>query len=724
MKKKRTGCIVIAILFGVALVVALVALYMFVLVPGTLEERRATSGPPSVFVHTPVVGDTLPANTENIARATITGNNPILKVELWIDGNLVMAQVPDLSDQTSFEAYTEFQIDEGTHMLSYRAIDVTGLVGQSLPIAVTGEAQAVVDEPAGGTAQDDANPPQDDQGQGDQEDAGAQGGQDAPGGQGDAGAQGGEANAGNAQDQPEWQADIGDQPPPGAWVAQEAKNIDWSRYDITLTQYPKAPSHLQVGYDHCMIYLKWNDNAENERGFNVWMQALGGPPQLIKRIASRPGTGQMVFEFAAPAFGIYSFWIEAANALGTQPSEIKGVAVSEDCSGGIFGAIATQLEIEALAMHGFNSNWDRIYCYISLEGRPEERIPEGDGHFDIIPNQGADIHTWFGGEHGRVVQMPADEVLNIEGKCMGWLGSDPQVNPQPMGIIDESIPKAFWDDRPLQIKAENFIIDYRIHPFGKTHVTKAAYRYTDYSIPSPVILSITPGSKTNRVIAEWDWSGPTTPLNVYYFFVNGKTRYGGQFDAPYGFSKQGKNSVFLPTSCGEIYQIQMTVNSGQARSPFSQVRIYEQPACPVMAEVRFDSVISNTTSDGSSACDQLSIHYDLFALGAGSDTKYIKGGTSQGPHPYQCGIEYDFVQQLGAKTNTIIVPINPNLPEVRLGTVFWDGGTRFGLTGEDIKYPYGQWSAVDEDFTLTAPLNGTADVTVKGHIRGFINSEP
>ena len=82
------------------------------------------------------------------------------------------------------------------------------------------------------------------------------------------------------------------------------------------------------------------------------------------------------------------------------------------------------------------------------------------------------------------------------------------------------------------------------------------------------------------------------------------------------------------------------------------------------------------------------------------------------------------VQQLGAKTNSIIVPIDPNLPEVRLGTVFWDGGTRFGLTGDDIKYPYEQWPAVDRDFTLTAPLYGTADVTVKGHIKGIMYPGP
>ena len=56
--------------------------------------------------------------------------------------------------------------------------------------------------------------------------------------------------------------------------------------------------------------------------------------------------------------------------------------------------------------------------------------------------------------------------------------------------------------------------------------------------------------------------------------------------------------------------------------------------------------------------------------------------------------------------------------------MFWDGGTRFGLNGDDIKYPYEQWPAVDRDFTLTAPLYGTADVTVKGHIKGIMYPGP
>jgi hypothetical protein len=233
---------------------------------------------------------------------------------------------------------------------------------------------------------------------------------------------------------------------------------------------------------------------------------------------------------------------------------------------------------------------------------------------------------------------------------------------------------------------------------------------------------------------KWGWYGKDDDnVNGFKIFVNGREyesiwtdfispdKY--KFDPKFGRYIETP-IMYLPTSCGETYKITMAAHSGAAYSRQTPAHTFEQPPCPVMAEVKFYSVKSNTTSDGSSACDQLSIHYELFALGAAHSEESIWGGTSQAPHPYQCGIEYDFVQQLGAKTNTIIVPIDPNLPEVRLGTLFWDGGTTFGRTGEDIKYPYAQWSTVDEDFTLTAALYGTADVTVKGHIRGFILQEP
>ena len=93
-----------------------------------------------------------------------------------------------------------------------------------------------------------------------------------------------------------------------------------------LSNMPKAPSNLQAEFKDCMVRLAWIDNADNETHYNIWMQRLGGPPQLIKTVGGSPSTGPAWTEFRAPAFGIYGFWVEAVNGLGSQPSQMKGLA--------------------------------------------------------------------------------------------------------------------------------------------------------------------------------------------------------------------------------------------------------------------------------------------------------------------------------------------------------------------------------------------------------------
>jgi hypothetical protein len=586
MKKKKYGCAIVTILLaGGMLVVALVAYYMFAIVPGKLEEIRVTSGPPSVLSHTPVAGETFLAGTTVFARATATGLNPISEVELWVDGELIAKLVPEEPNQNVYQAFTDFQISEGTHLFFWRVIDSVGLVGQNLPIAIAAESLPVAEEPAGSDAPDIANPP------------GGQGQPNPGGGDTDGGApQGDQAGSGNepppvagAQEE---KADIGDEPPPEAWIAHEATNIDWSRFNVTLNQYPKAPSNLQVGFENCRVKLMWNDNADNETRFDVWIQAFGGPPVPVKKLDSRPGTGQAWFEFDPPPFGIYSVWVEAVNALGGQSSEIQGVAINQNCS----EDVPTHLEIEALRLYGFNEAWENIYCYVSLEGAPEERIPEGSGFLELDTVQGADIHTWVGGRNRRLVPIPDDGVITIEGKCMGWLGD----NPQAMDFFSESVPKAYWDGRLLQFSGANLSLDYQVRTYVFSE-GEGVYEFIDEGLPEPSIYQIkvglgyTPESNTpeeNAILAQYPkilftWDGDPRDITGFTLYVDGTPHF---YEKPQGpFSRFGEIPFGpLPTACGGIFEFQVAANTGQARSRLSNLKVYEQSPCRRFAELTFE----------------------------------------------------------------------------------------------------------------------------------------
>lgn len=143
----------------------------------------------------------------------------------------------------------------------------------------------------------------------------------------------------------------------------EAVTIDLGSWlPIFISNRPKAPTSLHAGFENCTIRLVWMDNADNETHFNIWMQALGGPPKVIATLKGSSQTGPAGYEFASPWSGIYSFWIEAVNGLGTQSSEIAWVGVTDlSCGPGV----ATHLNIEIVDMF-VSGGYDRVYCYLSV----------------------------------------------------------------------------------------------------------------------------------------------------------------------------------------------------------------------------------------------------------------------------------------------------------------------------------------------------------------------
>jgi len=742
MNKNRIRCGFIAIFFAICTnAVLLAAMYIFYYGPRTLEQKRSQEGPPSILVYSPHDGETISAGSLFPASATAAGANPLSRVELWLDGEIFGTQTKDntqLDGISTIHALFDMQITAGPHMLSWRAVDNTGLVGQTIPISIFGspalddpgvtiasaeEGQTLVDIAADHNVDPnlvrDINP--------------GIGEEKIPAGT--------EVMVPKPGDAPADQPPPTNPPPaplpaipPGTSMLQPVSiDFDISQFiPIILKNFPKVPSELEVGVEDCTVRLKWTDNAENETNFKVWMQALGGPPRVIATLKGSPATGPAWYEFKSPSFGIYSIWIEAVNAFGGQASVIKWFVVTNaECR----PAIASHLEIEATAMEIFTGNWDKVYCYVSLEGASEQRIPHDDSEFLEYNGGGSwNISKWAGGKNRLLLPIPMDEEVSLQGKCMGWHGND---GPHLLGTFQESVSKEGWDGKDRQILSTQYVIIYRIRPFGPTQA-QGTYTYLDYSLKRPYNLSITRERATDPIedaklsrypTLSWDWDGNPDEVTNFTILANDEF-----FRSAHPVLRE--LTFRMPSTCGGTYSFQVAANSNEARSIYSDPVLYTQPPCPVMAEVHFMTVISGVTDDTSCkfpdmsscfrydahACDQMGVYYMIWASGA----EYVEEryGSEQMSFHYTCGIEFQFSNQLGATRDTFVVPIDPSDPELRFGTRFWESDLHnddgFGLTGESLKFNYDEWPGYDKVHTLVAPFaNSTADAIVKVHVRAY-----
>ncbi len=611
--KTRTALIIgIIVLAGLIIFVMIAGGLGFFYSQRGLDDKRETNRPPTVFVHKPKDGDTYPAGTTIQAHISATGSKPITRIEMWLDGELHETQNPvpgTVKGASQANAVFELQVGEGAQTMYWRAVDYAGLIGQSPPVAVIGgPGQAVetteVTAREGQTLEDIAKDQEADLGAVDELNPDL-GGAPIPGGT-KVKVPAPPVPGGASQPPPPGEPPPVDILPPAPLPVTPPGTpqlnpavfpvLDISSILPLLAAMPKAPTSLEAGYEDCKIRLTWIDNADNETEFKIWMARLGGPPQLIATLKGSPATGPAWYEFKSPEFGIYSFWVEATNILGGQPSEIKWVGVTDpECKSDY---LATRLEIEALDMN-VSGGFGEVYCYLSLEGASARRIPEGDKTIQVL-NQWGDITKYWGGSKSILLPYPADEEVSLEGECLGLAGNSPPVS---LGKFSASVPREQWDGRRLEISGDKFIVGYRINPHGSKQA-QGIYFHTDYDILKPynvVVAQEKPSdpndSVENAILARrpfisWKWDGDESNLTSFTIYMDGEILQWAEPD-------WRKTRLLLPAGCGVSYQIQIAANSGEAQSVPSAPFTYITPPCPVMVEVHFQSLYAYQTDDSS-----------------------------------------------------------------------------------------------------------------------------
>jgi LysM repeat protein len=698
---KRRGCIEwSAILICVLVVLALVALGAYAVLRIRQQQLQAQFEPPKVTVTYPASGTSTLAGSYLPVSATAFGATPIARVELWVDGRLMDTQESRVPKGSSpFYASFDLTVSQGLHSLVARAVDATGTMGDSWPVNVGGVERPGPDEPAllvtveeGQTldevaAEYDVDPEtvrELNPGLGDQQPpAGSEVVLPPPHSEGEVGTEGQPVGPTLPAGEVEPPAESPLPPPTGAPLAvvMPAARISWGPLLdlVTAGSPPAAPTDLQAEVAGCNVRLQWKDNADNEERYVVkYVWAFSHDARVIAELEPAAG-GQAYFEFPAPSEGAFMFWVEAVNFWGEQPSNIVGPVLVE---GACPQTLATHLEVEALDM-ALPGQYEDVYCYLSFEGAPHARVPDG-GFFDdfvesVTGGQGS-IGPWASGERKMVVPVPGDESLEVEGECWGWTGGVLSELGRCSGIY----PRQTWDGTRLLLEGGDFAIGVAIKLLAgalDTSGQMTTFSYDDPSMRVPYdvfedrVRSFNPVDPLTRSIS-WKWDGDPNTISGFEILLNG---------TPYNVSgglslvqpiARGA-TVMLPRECGGHISWQVRAVAGQAQSTLSALtpdNDYDLPRCPAYAMVTFQGIQFEEDCDFYPAWF-LSVNGQVKEFNASCDTGAFTGCLIRGLNLRgNCGPHYfaDWGEGMDPYPDTIVVPISLEQMDVEIKAAVWD----------------------------------------------------
>lgn len=646
--------------------------------------------PPVIRITEPLSGSEAPVGSSltAVAFVTFSPSSPAQSVEWYLDGTLVESRPLQLGEGVArtYDSYDMLMAAEGRHVLVARAINARGVAGISQPLVLQGvprgESFYAVSVGEGETLEAIA----------------AGYGSDAATlaalnpGLGQAPAPGTIVKVPiPAEDEPP--AAVPAPPASGSKItllaaAPMLKPAGTSSQLVSLlsVEPPQAPTNLQGDVRDCRVKLLWEDNASDETGYEVWMGAAGSP--LTRLAALQPAASSPAwFEFQAPGPGTFLFWIEAVNAIGQRGSNIIHLDVDAGCPVGA----ATHLQVEILDL-ATTAAVERAYCYVSLEGAPETRLPSQDGEFFAVQAGRADLASW---PHTYALPIPADGSLDLSGECWGWAGP----NLSPLGTFATPLAREAWDGAPRKAQAGAFEISLAVRyqiPAG-TKMTFAERSPglpsgsfpgfleetlpIDPSLPVPVITTMVESTNNPLLTANcnprcqsliWKWEGDEAKIRGFAVYLNGLP-YAAVFPYP------SMRSVLVQppiSACKGDSRWQVAAVSSNAMSSLSAEYVLPGPhplpqnpgflagTCTFCVKVKFEALDLEWTHEGYGSggpgdCDTLDATYYIHAdeRGAATEGAYLyatrKFYSGEFTRPLRCGVHG--YQDLYDRVNPVLV---------------------------------------------------------------------
>ena len=698
MRKRKMARLLLSILLTAAVLGSLAYI-----VAWRLDQARAEFDTPIVMITRPVSGTAAYADTYLSVAATAMGRSAIKRVELWLDDDIALTQEAGQPEGvTPFSTSFHLLIPEGEHILFVRAVNSVGMTGQSLPLSFVsrpkpgpGEAVLVVQAPADTTLEDIAKSNGTDLATMQKLNPQLKGGEpisgttilipmppaknaspsSAPG-----------AGSSEAPVNPSGGASVKKSLPVPSSPPLKMSQVGLLQFNagtflaLTKLHPPAAATGLSAEVTACKVKLVWQDNADDESNYLVWMATPVLPPQMIASLDLAAG-GVVWFEFPAPATGNLSFWVEAANSVGGRPSNIASVNVDSTCP----SSLPTQLQVELLGM-SVSGKSDQVYCYASLQDAPETRLPQDPSEF--VPVQGGQANV----DWTLVLSLPENGVLNLTGECWGWTGK----TLSKLGSFAGSYPTDTWDGSKRVLPGGSFEIGVSIKPLAGSNPNGPVVLLDgplDPTLPPPYDVEETgyrcpfgPDCQGGTYL-NWKWDpNPKSPkpINGFQILLNGE---------PYktvNDPNASETEVTPPNDCGLYVEWQVVAVRDGKWSMRSLPYEYETPDCKEYIQVQFDRANFPFVDDGNEGdthkCDTIDVYFGLEVSDRYSDGEkdYFGKGTYK---IITCGLytfKYLTTPYKDPYADTIVIPIIGYPTDVQIQTWFIDSGIvgpdkRFGI---------------------------------------------
>lgn len=686
--KAKQCCVVSAI--GLLFLAVLISLgyIVFRVLSQRQDQTKLEYLPPEIQITSPQDGVSVPAGSYLSAMSIITfpQENPVKTVEWWLDGNLLESHaLQPAADATKAEdPYSLLIPSEGTHLLVARAINTQGVIGTSLPLTIQSSAKgdAYFDIPLqegetlGSLAADRET-----------DEATLQ-----------------ELNldlnespaAGTLIKVPAAKENEKPSPLPGlpqpvgitmeltSPMLQTANPLPAGVFDLFAAAPPNAPTKLQGEVKDCKVKLAWEDNASDETGYDIWMAAPGAA--LKRMVGLNPVSGGTAwFEFQAPGPGYYLFWVDAVNSIGKSGSNIIYLNIDTGCPAGT--PTHLQVDVQSITV---SSGADRVYCYISFDGAPEERLPLQNGQFIQVADGKGDLASW---PHSFALAMPKNKSIHISGECWGWAGQDLS----KLGSFSTSISGENWDGKPLTLKGGTVEISLSIRPEG---MDSSRTIYADNGgLPEPYNIKIKfhpqpdiAGCTTSCWVLSWDFKSPPSEygqwtFNVKYLISDTSSNLPGFWlslkaglkgDVRHLVLAEGGYDAIMKTlGCGAPITFIVEARNLTQYINTEGILATKLLQCPAYITVSFDYIYLPWTGDGFNGgpCDELESYFTIMVDEWAKD---YWGGCSFGTGcllmPLKCDSYWfkDIVPQNIPEATTFTVPYFADEIKLALGSRFYD----------------------------------------------------
>ena len=713
------------------------------------DQARAQFDPPTVLITEPGSGTAVPFGNELAVFATAFSHRPIARVELWLDGELKASQSSERAGGVSpFYARFNFVVPaEGSYMLFARAVDAAGIIGQSLPVGIVGKPRASnvpafqnVSVRAGETLADIAKTYGTDPTTLQNMNPQLSNPTPAPTPPGDLVLRvplpippAAPASPGSAP------IPIPNVPPLQVAEPPLVGILVDPTFLLAAIAPPAAPTGLQAQVIDCKVRLRWNDNATNESGYEVWMAESSLSPRMIVQLKPAP-SGSVWVEFPAPKPGYISFWVAAVNFFGKQPSNIVWVSVDPKCP----STLPTQLQVEALDM-SVGGGHDRAYCYVSFENTPEKRVPKDSNQFIAVQGGKGDIANYAAGSMKFVIPIPTNGALDIAGECWGWAGK----TLNKLGAFSSKFSSDAWDGKRRALEGGGFQIGVVVKALGAgdTGDTYTTYGYNDPTIPAPYDLKVEPlygvwsSSGSNKLLGDpqertltWKWDGDPKKIDGFKIYLDGKPYTTGWLSTfPLSVNPNERQAkVRLPAGCGQQTRWEASAYAGEGESNLSKPAQFDLPQCPLYAHVTFKTIGLGDVRDSFgldfrfSPCDTIEAWLAIYA----NDKKRVGGSwwadlyTGPKAASMTCGL-YTFKQlfQLWYKEpnpDVLVVPLYGENPELTFSTRFQSPSENVGSFANWVKkisMSREQWAKFNQDFDFHGhgySCSESVQINVKG----------